>query len=199
MDKVKEVFTDLVDGGALDAIADAAKALADTIASGGSLFSLFGESDLTKNLNKKSLETAKQTETDLLKKQKEEKLSKGEEDRLKKAQERLKEESEEKMRSEYQRLRPASSYEDFKKQYEAKEAKSTPKVIPAGDFVIKTLPEDTIVGAGGTNLGRTDEMVALLEKILMVSNNQPKIYLGTTELNTATAMNTYALNEGVTS
>jgi hypothetical protein len=35
----------------------------------------------------------------------------------------------------------------------------------------------------------------------IASNKQsvPKIYLGTTELNTATAMNTYALNEGVTS
>ncbi len=36
---------------------------------------------------------------------------------------------------------------------------------------------------------------------LAASNNRstPKIYLGTTDLNTATAMNTYALNEGVTS
>jgi hypothetical protein len=37
-----------------------------------------------------------------------------------------------------------------------------PTNIKAKDFVIKTLPEDTVVGMGGTALGRTDEMVALL-------------------------------------
>ena len=30
------------------------------------------------------------------------------------------------------------------------------------DFTIRTLPEDTVVGMGGTSLGRTDEMVKLL-------------------------------------
>ena len=34
--------------------------------------------------------------------------------------------------------------------------------IDAKDFVIRTLPEDTVVGMGGTALGRTDEMVKLL-------------------------------------
>jgi hypothetical protein len=34
--------------------------------------------------------------------------------------------------------------------------------MPAKDFVIRTLPEDTVVGMGGTALGRTDEMVKLL-------------------------------------
>ena len=43
---------------------------------------------------------------------------------------------------------------------------ATPQTINAQDYVIKTLPQDTVVAAGGTNLGRTDEIVDLLGKIL---------------------------------
>jgi hypothetical protein len=45
-------------------------------------------------------------------------------------------------------------------------------------------------------MAKLDAMTAAI-----ASNKQsvPKIYLGTTELNTATSMGTYALNEGVTS
>jgi hypothetical protein len=39
-------------------------------------------------------------------------------------------------------------------------------VIPTEDFVIKPLKKDTIVAAGGTNLGRTDEMVSLLQQLV---------------------------------
>lgn len=38
--------------------------------------------------------------------------------------------------------------------------------MPAEDFVIKPLKKDTIVAAGGTNLGRTDEMVSLLQQLV---------------------------------
>ena len=37
-----------------------------------------------------------------------------------------------------------------------------PTSMDVKDFVIRTLPEDTVVGMGGTALGRTDEMVKLL-------------------------------------
>jgi hypothetical protein len=40
------------------------------------------------------------------------------------------------------------------------------KDIPVEDFVIKPLKKDTIVAAGGTNLGRTDEMVLLLQQLV---------------------------------
>jgi hypothetical protein len=43
---------------------------------------------------------------------------------------------------------------------------STPQTVNAKDYVIKTLPQDTVVAAGGTNLGRTDEIVSLLSQIL---------------------------------
>ena len=53
----------------------------------------------------------------------------------------------------------AEAYTDFQK--------SHPDVqINAKDYVIKTLPQDTVVAAGGTNLGRTDEIVSLLSQIL---------------------------------
>jgi hypothetical protein len=38
--------------------------------------------------------------------------------------------------------------------------------MPVEDFVIKPLKKDTIVAAGGTNLGRTDEMVSLLQQLV---------------------------------
>ena len=53
MEKLKEVFSKLVDGGTLDKLADAAQALGDTLASGGSLFSVFGESDFQKSSREK--------------------------------------------------------------------------------------------------------------------------------------------------
>jgi len=60
MDQIKEVFSDLVTGGTLDKIANFAKAFANTIASGGSLFTLnpFGESDLSRNIRAVNREEA---------------------------------------------------------------------------------------------------------------------------------------------
>ena len=40
------------------------------------------------------------------------------------------------------------------------------KELPVEDFVVKPLKKDTIVAAGGTNLGRTDEMVDLLKQLV---------------------------------
>jgi hypothetical protein len=191
MDKVKEVFTDLVDGGALDAIADAAKAVADTIASGGSLFSLFGKSDLTKNLEKKSLETAKQTEDELIKKQKTgEKLSTGESERLKKAQDRLEEEKSNTV--------TASNISSARYQQELNQkdlAANKNQTIKAKDFTIQTLPEDTVIAAGGTNLGRSDEMVTLLKDLLTATKAGGNIYLETDKVGTAHNKSTFKLNK----
>jgi hypothetical protein len=207
IDKVKEVFTDLVDGGALDAIADAAMALADTIASGGSLFNFFGKSDLTKNLEKKSLETAKQTEKELTEKQKAgEELSKGEKERLEKAKARIKEDAEEKQeeekRTETRQMNYGLSYEEQKAAEEriAKQKQTTK--IPAKDFIIKTLEEDTVVAAGGTNLGRTDEMVTLLkdlttavkQELTMAVKQGGNVYLDLQKVGSTTDQGTYRLN-----
>jgi hypothetical protein len=64
-------------------------------------------------------------------------------------------------------------------------------VIEAKDYVIKTLPEDTIVGAGGTKLGRTDEMVTLLQEIVSAIKTGGNIYIDGTKIGTAMAVGTY--------
>jgi TPP-dependent pyruvate/acetoin dehydrogenase alpha subunit len=66
--------------------------------------------------------------------------------------------------------------------------------IPAKDFVIKTLEEDTVVAAGGTNLGRTDEMVALLKELTMVMKQGGNVYLDLQKVGSTTDQGTYRLN-----
>lgn len=182
IEKVKTVFTDLVDGGALDAIADAAIALADTIASGGSLFSLFGKSDLTKTLEKKSLETAKQTQEELTKKQKAgEELTKGEIERLKKAQERLKEEADKKREDQIAEER-ASARTGYVREPISKE-------IKANDFTIRTHPKDELVMAGGTKLGNNNqETNVLLKELINVVKQGGNVYLDGNKVGTALAV-----------
>jgi hypothetical protein len=63
--------------------------------------------------------------------------------------------------------------------------------IQAKDYVIKTLPEDTVVGAGGTKLGRTDEMVALLQELITVVKTGGNVYLDGNKVGTAMAVSAY--------
>lgn len=74
--------------------------------------------------------------------------------------------------------------------------------INAKDFVIKTLPEDTVVGMGGTALGRTDEMVRLLTEqnqylteqnrlLTGILNKEGTITLNGTKMGTAMAVGGY--------
>ena len=63
--------------------------------------------------------------------------------------------------------------------------------INAKDYVIKTLPEDTVVGAGGTKLGRTDDMVALLERLVRIVEKGGNVYLDGTKVGTAMSVGTY--------
>ena len=72
-------------------------------------------------------------------------------------------------------------------------------IVPAG------FPNDTYRARLSSNEAviPLDQLMAKFDAMVNVisstNRSSPKIYLGTTELNTATAMNTYALNEGVTS
>ena len=63
--------------------------------------------------------------------------------------------------------------------------------ISTKDYIIKTLPEDTVVGAGGTKLGRTDEMVDLLKELIVAVKSGGNIYLDGTKVGTAMAVSTY--------
>lgn len=65
------------------------------------------------------------------------------------------------------------------------------ETIAAKDYIIKTLPEDTVVSAGGTSLGRTEEMVSLLQELLSVVKSGGNVYLDSTKVGTAMAVGTY--------
>jgi hypothetical protein len=63
--------------------------------------------------------------------------------------------------------------------------------IQAEDYVIKTLPKDTVVGAGGTKLGRTDEMVALLQELITAVKTGGNVYLDGNKVGTAMGISAY--------
>lgn len=65
------------------------------------------------------------------------------------------------------------------------------KEIKEKDYVIKSLPEDTVVGAGGTKLGRTDEMIDLLKELISVAKQGGNVYLDGNKVGTAMAMGTF--------
>jgi len=67
------------------------------------------------------------------------------------------------------------------------------KTIEAKDYVIKTLPEDTVVGAGGTKLGRTDEMVTLLERLVATVEKGGNVYIDGTKAGTSFGMSSWKL------
>jgi hypothetical protein len=62
------------------------------------------------------------------------------------------------------------------------------------DFVIKTLPEDTVVAAGGTNLGRTDEMVILFKELITAVKQGGNVYLDLQKVGSITDQGAYRLN-----
>ena len=65
------------------------------------------------------------------------------------------------------------------------------KELAVKDFVIKPLGEDTVTMAGGTKLGRTDEMVQKLEEMVrllgIVATKNTDIYFDTTKVSNAVA------------
>jgi len=79
----------------------------------------------------------------------------------------------------------------FTKPMVAADEASKTKEISAKDFVIKTLPEDTVVGMGGTSLGRTEEMVGLLKELIAAVQLGGNVYLDSNKVGTAMAMGTY--------
>jgi hypothetical protein len=74
--------------------------------------------------------------------------------------------------------------------------------VKTKDFIIKTLPEDTVVAAGGTSLGSTNEMVQLLTQqnqhldkqnnlLSAILNKEGTIVLNGTKMGTAMAVGGY--------
>lgn len=76
-------------------------------------------------------------------------------------------------------------------------AKSKNIEISSKDFIIKTLPEDTVVAAGGTSLGNSKEMVQLLTEqnhlLMGILNKEGTIILNGTKMGTAMAVGGYKI------
>jgi len=190
LEKAKEAFSDFIDGGYLDQLADAIKTFSD--------FVLGAEG--RENAAKKSYETIKSSE-DYKKytpqqQQQIEKLNKLASNQVgffeKLISPLLAMIIDSKARD------AASTLQSIK----SKGFEETTTQTSAKDFVIKTLPEDTVVAAGGTSLGNSKEMVQLLTEqnqylkqqsnILMnLLNKEGTIMLNGTKMGTAMAVGGY--------
>ena len=191
---LKETLSSLVGSGVVDKLADGLSVLAEVLASGGSIWSPIGPSDFTKAMMGKS--AIKATEN----------LNKLNKEDVNLMTPQMKLDHEAKIKAEKEKLFKAKGFSSQEEMDEV-EAKVAPYMpvkpvqattLPVKDYVLKTLPEDTVVGAGGTKLGRTDEMVTLLKEIASANRSTPNIYLENTKLNSATAMGSYELNKGTT-
>jgi hypothetical protein len=157
LEKAKETFTRFVDGGALDKLADILDSLADKFSVG-----ITGAITGTGKEIAKERKGAKESEKYAEGLSANEKAAYDEGLQKKLAEELI---TQMKVNAVVQPINTLLSsreenLERAKAQLTAEYYEDT--VLPAKDFVIKTLPEDTVVGMGGTALGRTDEMVALL-------------------------------------
>jgi hypothetical protein len=157
LEKAKETFARFVDGGALDKLANMLDKLADRF-SAGVTGAITGTGNATARDEKAANESEKYAEG----------LSANEKAAYNEGLQKKLAEELTTQRTINAIFQPFTTFFSSGKENEeraknlltAEYYKDT--VLPAKDFVIKTLPEDTVVGMGGTALGRTDEMVALL-------------------------------------
>jgi hypothetical protein len=211
LEQAKEAFTDFVDGGFLDQLADAVKAFADMVLS---------EEDREKAATKKA---------EKIKSSEEYKKFTPEQQRYIDEQQKIAEDQagfwsvggkldqfffgkdvasekdiNSKAASEKLSQIASKGFEgkttNIKKDEEPITNQQSSNMVYK-DFTIRSLPEDTLVGMGGTALGRTDEMVKLLIQqnqhldkqntlLASINNKETNIVMNGTKL--GTAMNTGA-------
>ena len=177
LDRVKEVFTDLVTGGALDTLANTISALSETIQSGGSIFSLFGKSDLSRSIEKKSLEQAQNTISELSEKQKTNTLSELEKEKLQRAQILLEENESKSTQNAYNRTMGIG-----------------PKFAEGG-IVTKPITNATVGEAGPEAIIPLDQLMKRFDQmnntLNAILNKESGVYLDGTKVGTAMAVSTY--------
>jgi hypothetical protein len=192
LEQAKEIFSDLVDGGYLEDLADGIKKFADFMT---------GSSDEDRKMKKRAREQASQLDAKATTPEEKERI------------EQLKLQSKGSTRGIAQKglsfaINPFYGayklFQDYSKDSEADAARGELDAmarnkninVDAKDFTIRTLPEDTVVGMGGTALGRTDEMVALLTQqnqhldkqntlLASINNKEGTIVLNGTKMGTA--------------
>jgi hypothetical protein len=195
IERAKDLFADMIDGGLIEKLISFIDRLVGSLETGKSLAStlLFGpasDAAIAKS-RKSSLEEQLKSTTDESEKEKL-KTKIAEQDAI------LKKFEEENKKEEVKPLNRA---------LENRTGNLSQGVVGMrlmADGGIVTRPTPAIVGEAGTEaVIPLNQLMAKLDAMTnaIASNKQsvPKIYLGTTELNTATSMGTYALNEGVTS
>lgn len=195
IERAKDLFADMVDGGLIEKLISFIDKLVGSLETGKSLAStlLFGpasEGEIAKS-RKSSLEEKLKSATDESEKEKLRSKIAEQDVILKKLEEENKKEA----------AKPIN------KALENRTGNLSQGVVGMrlmADGGIVNKPTPAIIGeAGSEAVVPLNQLMAKLDAMTaaIASNKQiiPKIYLGYTELNTATAMGTYGLNEGVTS
>jgi len=192
LEQAKEIFTDFVDGGFLDMLADAIKSFADMM------------------LSTEDKEKAAAKRGEEMKNSEEYKKYTPEQQKYIDEQQKIVEENQVGIGGKFISLLSPDFmgmdyYGDVEKygksaseklsQIKSKGFEGKTTNINAKDFVIKTLPEDTVVAAGGTSLGNSKEMVQLLTEqnqlLAGILNKEGTIVLNGTKMGTAMAVGSY--------
>lgn len=191
LEKAKETFSRFVDGGALDKFADFLVRFVESVGIKGLGRTLIGGLASDIDIAKAKTER-KQQEIDIETDPEKKKQLQSELNELTKNVTETIQKENTAYRAKVMRENP---YGEEAELIRSAEEGRAPRIIGAKDFIIKTLPEDTVVGMGGTALGRTDEMVQLLteqNRLLMgILNKEGSIILNGTKMGTAMAVGGY--------
>ena len=199
---LKETLSSLVGSGVVDKLADGLSVLAEVLASGGSIWSPTGESDFTKAMRGKQYEKQMKFEEGLIKKEKSgDELTDEEKEVLRKRREK------EAFVDQVQKDKEEKTFGGFFTDLLSR-VPGFGRVgygLASGGIIPPGYQNDTFPARLSSNEAviPLDQLMAKFDAMAnaITSNKQsePKIYLGYTELNTATSMGTYGLNQGVTS
>ena len=186
LERAKELFSDLVTGGTLDKLSDMILGITNA-------FSKYGIGGLASIGSETKLATSERQLADLETQSKNNpNLSKD----LKEAKEyfnKNKENASEEILTDYFQQQFDEKIKNLQDKYPNADAKT----INAKDFTIKTLPEDTIVAAGGTKLGNSDELLAATQEtnsyLRQLLAKDTNLYIDYDQLNIAGSKRTYSV------
>lgn len=179
LERAKELFSDLVTGGALDKLSDIVIGLANALSKGGlrGLFSVGSETKkATSERQLSELEDIAKTNVDLSKELAQRNLS-------------LQDPNKKPIFDSDQRNSINTLYDRYKSPDDQK--------IKGNDFTITTNPKDTLVMAGGTKLGGNDELIAAMNKQTAVLDQllakDTNFYIDYEKFQTAGSRRTYSI------
>jgi hypothetical protein len=194
VERVKEIFTDLVDGGAIDTLASFFERMALTLSKGGSLFDILtGDIASTAEIaasKKQSLQEESKTASEDQKKNIEDQIRQQTKILL---DERLKREKESFESNPFAALfglkyKDYAGYKNIQKDYQA-EGLEIPKLARGG---IVRKPTQAIVGeAGSEAVIPLDKFYAKLDELIAVAKQGGNVYLDGNKVGTAMSLSTF--------